>query len=326
MAKPLAWDASAGPVPTGSVRRPYSHRLALSLVRSLGGLSHRSRWTCARALSSLSLRHNPLLKEVLATNLSLCLPDLSPRSVDDLQRTNTQEMFCALLDRFRLWALPQAQLREQVSLINAQGLHRFVGRQPVVLLCPHFLGLEAAAQRLTLEISAVTLYRPSQSEAFEAMRCEARQRFGHQTLYPVGSNLLPMLRRFRAGAPLFLLPDLDSGANGAVFSPFFGVQAATSPLAAWCALRAGAVLLPVSVKRLHRGYHEVTIHDPLPPLAPDIAQGTHQVNAAIEQLIRATPEHYWWAQPRFATRPPGAKKLYSEAVLAHAREAFGSAA
>lgn len=305
---------------------PRSHKFALGLVRSLGRLSFRNQWWLARALASANLRRNEVFRELLSTNLSLCLADMPSAQRAELQRRNAHEMFFALLDRFRLWSLPADELAEQVSLVNSSVLHRFVGKQPVVLLCPHFLGLEAAAQRLSLEVSGMTLYRPSRSAAFESMRSAARQRFGEQHLYPTGGPLRPMIRRLRSGTPLFLLPDLDDGSDSAVFSPFFGVAASTAPLTAWCACRAGAVVLPISVLRGEAGRYTVTVHEPLPPSTGDLREDTHRVNAVVEAMVRERPDQYWWAQPRFATRPPGARPLYSPAVLRHAREAFGSAA
>lgn len=305
-------------------RQPLSHSLALALIRRLARLSFRNRWLLAKWLARRSLRHNDVLRELLTTNLTACLGELTPPQRADLQRRNADETFFALLDRFRLWSLPERELREQVTLVNGATLHRFVGRQPVVLLCPHFLGLEAAAQRLMLEVSGMTLYRPSRSAAFESMRSAARQRFGEQHLYRTGGELLPMVRRLRSGTPLFLLPDLDDGSDSAVFSPFFGVTASTAPLTAWCARRAGAVVLPISVVRCEAGRYAVTVHDPMAPPTGDLREDTNCVNAVVEAMVRQRPDQYWWAQPRFATRPPGARQLYSPAVLRYAREAFGS--
>ena len=300
--------------------------IAQSLIQALGQLSFQSRWSLACWLARRSLLHNEVLRELLTTNLSACLSELTATQRNQLKRRNAEETMFALLDRFRLWSLPEAQLREQVQLVNGEILHSFVRRQPVVLLCPHFLGLEAAAQRLSLEVSAMTLYRPCRSAAFESIRAAARQRFGVQHLFEVGGSLLPMIRRLRAGTPLFLLPDLDDGSESAVFSTFFGVSASTAPLTAWCAHRLGAVVLPISVVRESQGRYTVTVHEPMQPPSGDLLQDTHRVNAVVETLVREQPDQYWWAQPRFATRPVGAQPMYGPAVLQHAREAFGSAA
>jgi Kdo2-lipid IVA lauroyltransferase/acyltransferase len=309
----------------GLFKRPISHSASFALFRGVGALSFRSKWKLAELLCANSLRRDKNLTEVLSRNLSACFSDSTAEAVRDFAFVNTQETFFALLDRFRIWNLTEAELREAVTLANAQGLYQHMARGPVVLLCPHFLGIEAAFQRLTLETSFTTLYRPSGATAFEALRARARQRFGQQHLYRTDDSLLPMVRRVRAGTPLFLLPDLDCGAAGAVFAPFFGITASTSPLTAWCALRSKATVLPVSVRRGDKDTYEVTIHEPLSTLSADMTEATGQVNAAIEQLVRAHPEHYWWGQPRFATRPAGEPKFYSDDVLAYAKTAFGSA-
>jgi Kdo2-lipid IVA lauroyltransferase/acyltransferase len=302
-----------------------SYRFGMMLVRTLAGLSFRARWWLARVLRKLNARGNPIAMEMTTTHLRWAFAQEPAPKRAALQHDNAVEMYFALLDRFRVWSLSEPALREQISLTGLDTLHRFVGRQPVVLLCPHFLGMEAAGMRLSLEVSAMILYRPSGSNAMEAMRDRARARFREQHLHSTAESLVPLVRRLRAGTPLLITPDLDSGASSAVFAPWFGVPAATSPLAAWCAMRAGAVMLPVSVRRVHEGRYAVRIHEPLPPLTGDITHGTQQINAAMESLIRAMPDQYWWAQPRYATRPPGSEKMYSDAVLAYARDAFGSA-
>jgi Kdo2-lipid IVA lauroyltransferase/acyltransferase len=316
---PLAETAS------GFFNRPLSHSAALVILQGLGRLSFSTKWKLAELLCTNSLRRDKLLIEVLSKNLSACFSDLTAQALNDLAFINTQETFFALIDRFRIWSLPEAEVREQVTLSNAHLLHHHMACGPVVLLCPHFLGIEAAFQRLSLEASFTTLYRPSAAGAFETLRARARQRFGQQYLYSTDASLLPMIRRLRAGTPLFLLPDLDCGAAGAVFARFFGVDAATAPLTAWCARNANAVVLPVSVRRGHEGTYDVTLHEPVTSMCADITDATGQVNTVIEQLVRASPDQYWWGQPRFATRPAGSPNFYSDDVLAYARNAFGSA-
>ena len=309
----------------GIFKRPLSHSLSFAIFRGVAGLSFRKKWKLAELLCINSLRRDKILTEVLSKNLSSCFSDWTTEVVCDFGFVNTRETIFALLDRFRIWKLSETELKEAVTLDNAHHLHQQMARGPVVLLCPHFLGIEAAFLRLTLETSLTTLYRPSGANAFESFRACARKRFGQQHLYRTDESMLPMIRRMRAGTPLFLLPDLDCGAAGAVFAPFFNTAASTSPLTAWCALHAKATVLPVSVRRGHEGAYHVTIHEPMSTLGTDITGATGQVNAVIEQLVRASPEHYWWGQPRFATRPAGNVKFYSDDVLAYAKSAFGSA-
>ena len=309
-----------GRTETPSPAWPWASRARMAPVQWLSQRSFKTKWRVAGALASLHLRGDPIFHELMATNLSLCFPAWSVEQRVALARECATEAFFAQIDQFRIWALNEAELRDQVTLHNADLLHSLARHQPVVVVCPHFAGIEAAAQRLSLETSFVALYRAGRKPALEAHRNRCRVRFNAQYLINAGSALMPLMRRLKNGTPLFLLPDVDSFTEAAVFSPFFGVDAATARTTAWCAARLGAAVLPLSVRRSTAGQFVATLHEPISGLDADIVAGTHRVNAAIEALVRAAPGHYAWAQPRFATRPLGEPALYSQKVLQFARD------
>lgn len=299
---------------------PWQARLRLAPARWLAHRSFDTKWRLARALASLHLRGDAIFHELMATNLTLCFPSWTVEQRVALARESAVEAFFAQIDQFRIWGLNEPALRDQVQLLHADLLHRHARSQPVVVICPHFVGIEAAAQRLSLESSFVALYRAGRRSAFEAHRKCSRERFNAQYLVNAGRPLTPLIRRLKSGTPLFMLPDVDSSSESAVFSPFFGVDAATARTTAWCAAHLGAAVLPMSVRRSVAGHYVATLHEPVSGLTNDIVAGTHRVNEAIEALVRAAPGHYAWAQPRFATRPFGTPALYSDKVLQFARD------
>jgi Kdo2-lipid IVA lauroyltransferase/acyltransferase len=289
--------------------------LQLHIARWLARRSFSFRWRYARLTGSLNLQGDPVFRELVTTNIAACFPEESLEFKIDLVRQYAKEHCFCLLDRLRVWSLSEAEVRDQIELIGAEYWDENLARGPVVLLCPHFMGLEAAAQRLAVEKPGMTIYRPSKDPAFEALRWQARQRFNAQHLVPLGAPLLPVIRRLIAGTTLFLLPDLDAGASG-TFVPFFGVPASTSRTAAWCALRTGAKILPMSVTHVGQGRYSARINPPMPPLPSDLTLATEQISAVMEALIRGCPSQYWWAQGRFMTRPPGTTALYSPQLQA----------
>jgi Kdo2-lipid IVA lauroyltransferase/acyltransferase len=290
---------------------------------SIRWLAHRSfdaKWRLANGLGALQIAADTALRELTLSNLWLCFPELTVDQRVTLAREYMREAVFAQIDQFRLWTLSAAELREQVTLLNAGTLHEHLRARPVVVVCPHFLGMEAASQRLSLEASFVSIYRARANNLFEARRAQARSRFNAQQLFKVGAPLTQLVRRMKSGAPLFLLPDVDSPMAASVFSPYFGVSASTSCLAAWCGSKLGAVVLPMSVERSDREHYVATIHDALPEFSSDLKEGTHLVNQAIEKLVRAAPTQYCWAQPRFTTRPDGDPDLYSARVMKFLRD------
>jgi Kdo2-lipid IVA lauroyltransferase/acyltransferase len=271
------------------------------------------RWQLARALGRLYLHGDARMNELLQVNLRIAYPRLDHSAMLRLVQDNAHETFFAFIDRFRCWQLSEADVRATVQFDGAAHLHAAMRSGPTVLLAPHFVHFEAGVQRLALEGSMMTLFQPSRHAAFEALRSVARSRFNAQHLVPVGTPLAALVRKLRAGTPLFLLPDVDAGASG-TFTPFLGEVASTPRTAAWCAERIGARLLPFTVRRTDADRYVATVHAPLSGLTGDIDGDTARINAVLERLIRHEPQQYWWSQARFLTRPAGAAAVYSPRI------------
>jgi Kdo2-lipid IVA lauroyltransferase/acyltransferase len=299
----------ACPPPVGR----WTRARAAALARAPFGV----RWALAQAMATLRLRGDALFRGLLFTHIALALRDRPLAEQVHTVRRAAVEFHFGMIDRYRCWTLDATSLREVVQIEGEQHLAPLWGARPVVLLCPHFVGLEAAAQRLALDGPGMTLYQPGADPNLEAFRNEARQRFNSQLLLPLGAPLHRLARELRRGRLLFLLPDLDAGgADGVVFAPWFGWPASTVRTPAWCARRLGAALLPTAVRHVGRGRYVVRIEPPLPPLPDDDVLAAAQINAAMERLILEAPDHYWWTHPRFLTQPPGQPVPYGAALHA----------
>ena len=254
--------------------------------------------------------------ELLLTNLEFCLPEWSHEQRAALFTGNATETIFAFFDQFRCWSLSERELRAEVSIENLSILESACRSGPVVLVCPHFFGAEFAGHRVGLETRGAVVYTAVPHPTFNALRLRARERFGTCRSILLGKSMLPLVREMRQHRPVLLMPDLDLGASGSIFTPFFGQLAATTTGPAWCAARFGATIIPVSVKRIEGGRYITTLHPPVEGMDADIQAGTARINAVIERLVRDNPLQYWWSQPRFARRPEGMPPVYSPNVLA----------
>src|SRR5690606_26800031 len=99
--------------------------------------------------------------------------------------------------------------------------------QPLILLVPHFLGLDVGGSTLAMHIDAVSIYSQQKDGAVDALLKHGRQRFGDQQLLARHEGIRATVKALREGRPFYYLPDMDYGARDAVFVPFFGVPAAT---------------------------------------------------------------------------------------------------
>ena len=253
-------------------------------------------------------------RRVVLINLALCFPRMSEADRRRLARAHFAAFTRSVLDRGIAWWSSRERLTRVVRVEGWEHLRACTGR-PVVLLAPHFVGLDIGAQRLAAEHSAVSMYSRQKNPLFDAFLREKRNRFGSVTMVSRQQGLRPVLRAMRKGLPLYYLPDMDLGARDSVFVPFFGVPAATLPTLARIVRLTGAVVVPCITEQLPRGAgYLVRLYPPwtgVPASSePDDAGDALAMNAFIESAVAGMPAQYHWLHKRFKTRPPGEPPPY----------------
>ncbi len=250
-------------------------------------------------------------RNVCLVNLARCLPELGVPEREALARRQFQAFARAFLERAILWWGSPARIRR---LVRIEGMEHFeaVRGGPLILLAPHFVGLDMGAARLMQEFDIVSIYARQKNEVFDAVLYAGRMRFGRVTLLSRQHGVRPALRAMQAGRPFYYLPDMDYGQRDTIFVPFFGNEAATITGVSRLARVAGARVLPCITRMLPRGEgYEVRF---LPAWedypGASIEADTRRMNAFIEEQVRQMPEQYLWVHKRFKTRPPGEPPWY----------------
>ena len=250
-------------------------------------------------------------RRVCLINLARCLPELEAGARDALARRHFQAFARAFLERAILWWGSPARIRK---LVRIEGMEHFeaVRSGPLILLAPHFVGLDMGAARLMQEFDIVSIYSRQKNEIFDAVLYAGRMRFGRVTLLSRQDGVRPALRAMQAGRPFYYLPDMDYGQRDTIFVPFFGVDAATITGVSRLARLAGARVLPCITRMLPRGEGYVVRFLPAWENYPgaSIEADTRRMNDFIEDLVRQMPEQYLWVHKRFKTRPPGEASWY----------------
>lgn len=260
---------------------------------------------------------------VLLKNLELCFPD---RSRLWRWRTGFAHMVLyvrTFLDRAWLWQLPPETIARRIQITGVEHLERARAPgadapsavTPVILLAPHFLGLDAGWSRLCLDVDMVTMYANQKNPVLNTLLREGRSRLGNPVLLSRQEGVRGIVRQLKAGRPLYYLPDMDFGERDAVFVPFFGVPAATVTAVARLARMTGArvVFCPTRWKRtgVLGGTYTLAFQPALEAFPPaDDETATARINAEIERLIAGHEPEYLWTHKRFKTRPPGDPGFY----------------
>jgi KDO2-lipid IV(A) lauroyltransferase len=277
------------------------HWLPLSWQAALGN-----------ALGSLLFRFAGRRRRVGEINLQLCFPDWSVARRRDVLHAHFRCAARAALEHGMLW---WSDIQRVKHLVRLEGLEHFLPHQhtPVILLAPHFIGLDMGGIRFTTVYAPlVSMYSRLKNPQFDRLMLHARTRFGGSKLFSRHDGVRPLVREIKQGLPLYYLPDQDFGAKDALFVPFFGVPAATVNALPRIAKVTGAKIIPLVTRQLPGGQGYVAQFYPAWDNYPsdDVAADIRRMNAFIEDRVREMPEQYFWLHKRFKTRPPGEAKLY----------------
>jgi KDO2-lipid IV(A) lauroyltransferase len=264
-------------------------------------------WLAARLMRSRA--------HIVRTNLALCFPERSKQEREAWLHRHFYLLAQSVVDRGLCWFGPTPAILEATPITGLEHLDKLLQeKRKIILLAPHFIGLDAAATRLTLFLKeSATMYTRQSDADVDTMVREGRGRFNTVHLVSRHDGVRGLMRHLRNGIPVYYLPDMDFGPAGAAFLPFFNVPAATLLTTAQIAKTWDAAVVPI-ISRLNAetGRYHV---DVLPPLdafpgeqSPEDA--TARLNRLIESWVRTDPPQYYWVHRRFKTRPEGQARFY----------------
>lgn len=290
-------------------------KLLTSIFSYFGRCSDATRLRWGRALGWLSSRLLRSRAHIVRTNLALCFPGLAEPQRQAMLDRHFRLLAQSMIDRGLIWFGSPERILETVQITGLEHLDALLkAKRRIILLAPHFIGLDAAATRLTLFLKeSATLYTPQSNADVDTIVREGRGRFNTVHLISRRDGVRGLIRQLRAGIPVYYLPDMDFGLDGAAFVPFFGIQAATLLTTAQIARNWDAAVVPI-VSRLNAetGQYQVDVLPPLTDFPGDqtLEQATTRLNQLIESWVRPDPAQYYWVHRRFKTRPEGEPRPY----------------
>lgn len=285
--------------------------------RSIALINATADWPYARR-ARLAARLGDLLwwlivprRRIALANLRACFPDWTDAQRTAVARQTFRNIARSVLDHSVLWCGSRAQVQ---ALVRVEGREHFEALRgtPVILLAPHFVGLDAGGVLMNTMVRGVSIYARQSNQVWDEWLLKARQRFNTPVLIPRrgAQELRAVMRAVKEGLPLYYLPDMDLGAANSVFVPFFGVDAATIPMVSKLARATGAKVVMSVTEMTDDGYvlHMEPPWTDFPGVS--VEDDTARMNREIERWVLRLPDQYLWTHKRFKTRPPGAASLY----------------
>ncbi|MGI9024087.1 MAG: lipid A biosynthesis acyltransferase [Burkholderiaceae bacterium] len=298
----------------------------LRVLRSFGSLPLPVTRALGAALGALLYLVAADRRRVARINLRACFPQMPEHERRALSRAHFRAFAQSVLDRGLIWWGSRKRIEQHVRWIDLHHFEEAAAQGPVIVLAPHFVGLDAGGIRFSMLMRAISMYSHQKNKVLDDAILAARSRFNKPILLSRQDGMRVAIRAMRRGLSFYYLPDMDFGARDAAFVPFFGVSAATITAPARLARITQARVVPC-VTRMTPGGYEARFYPAwtdfpdrgdegptaLGPatLAPTtLAHAARRMNAFIEERVREMPEQYLWTHKRFKTRPPGEAKFY----------------
>lgn len=289
-------------------------RLSIALINATVHWSQRARTRLGNVLGSVLWWIVWPRRRVTLINLRLCFPSMNEAQRVHIGRQSFRNVARSALDHSVLWCGDRDRVERYIRVEGIEHLRAATGR-PLVMIAPHFVGLDAGGIRFNTLMRGISIYSRQSSLVWDEWLLKGRQRFNDPVLIArQGADMRAVIRSVKDGLPLYYLPDMDLGAANSIFVPFFGVPSATIPMVPRIARIVGAQVMMAVTEMTEEGY-VLHFEAPWSDFPGDsIEDDTARMNREIERWVRRMPEQYWWTHRRFKTRPAGEPSLYERAA------------
>ena len=316
-----AGESRAAPVASPSRRRRRSglrdrteHLLFLLFERGLRTLAPGSASRVGARLARLYLAASSSRRRILLANLQAAFPDRPRSELEALGRASVGNFGAAFVEFLESTRLSKSDVEDRIEVVGRENLEAARARgKGVFLLSAHLGSWEFGAVRAgMLGEPIASVVRPLDNARLEGELAWRRMRFGNDVIRKKEAAR-EILKRLRANGTVAILIDQNVLPEEAVFVPFFGRLAATSPSLALLQLKTDAAVVPSFVFPLGSGRYRLEFEHPI--LASDFSSaagreervlaGTARYMEVTERAVRRDPSAWLWLHNRWRTRPPG---------------------
>jgi len=268
--------------------------------------------TLARGLAWLFCDLVRIRARVVDDNLAHAFPELSAAQRRQLARQMWEHLFLLVLEVAHApRKIHETNWRDYASLRGHAPLVRLLlSERPTLIVMAHFGNFEVSGYVLAiLGFPTYTVARPLDNPYLDRFLNRFRGSTGQQII-PKNGGYDRILEVLAAGGTMAFLADQYAGPKGC-WVEFFGRPASAHKAIALLALDNNAPLAVCSARRTGQPLHlEMRAEAIADPHQPDTELGsvrelTQWYTGRLEEIIRRTPQQYWWLHRRWKdTRQP----------------------
>lgn len=246
-------------------------------------------------------------RHVCEVNLRLCFPELSEAEHRKLVKKTFQSNGIGFIEIAIAWSANPKRYQSRVTFHGLENIEEaFQQGRGILLLGCHLTCFEIAGFLFSQVGEINATYRANdKNPLFDAFMYNGRRRL-YKGIYE-RKDIRGAMRCLKQNRMLWYAPDQDYGAQHSVFSPFFGIPAATITAGSrFAAFNDSPVLCFTHYRREDNSGYEIYFSKPSEQYpSGDDERDAAIINRWIEEAIRKQPDQYLWLHKRFKTSPPG---------------------
>ncbi|KXW56148.1 hypothetical protein LHV13_01155 [Ferrovum sp. PN-J185] len=250
---------------------------------------------------------------VTLTNLALCFPQWSESERQSIAKKHFQAFATHILSQGMAWFSPLHTMKQIVRYEHFDYLEEALKEGPVIILAPHFFGMDTGGICLAADVNILSLYARHKNPDIDKQIQRHRLRWARGKMFSRQDGIRPIVKDLKTGWAFYYHPDLDFGAKESIFVDFFTQQAATVPALSRLSKLTHAKVVPsYAYQDYAKGTLTIRFYkawDNYP--SNDVYADTRRMNAFIEERVLEKPELYLWSHKRFKTRPEGMLSPYN---------------
>ncbi len=228
-------------------------------------------------------------------------PERDERELHRLAKESYRQIGMTFIEMLLVPRL-KARMLEIVDVSGLEDLsYRPGDKRGIIFVSAHFGSWELNGASLALSGIPMTTVAKRQSNPYvDGYITRQRTDLGLNIVQP-GASVKQLVQALKNGEGIGLISDQDAGARG-VFVDFFGEKASTPVGAAQLALKYGAPLVVSMTRRLEAGRYQSIFREVALEEGDSAESVTQRFTAVMEDIIRETPEQYFWMHRRWKTK------------------------
>ena len=264
----------------------------------------------AKLLGRLAYRLDKVRANIAMDNLRMALGnELTEAEITGITEKVFTNLAMTFIEFMRQPWLKESDLDGYVKCVGMENLERALSRKKGAIICTaHFGNWELLGAFLGLKGFPMDIVvRDPDHPLFDKFVRWVRMRSGNRMIAKK-SAMRPLLKNLSGNGIAGILLDQNVTRSEGVFVDFFGKAACTNKGPALLAASSGAAVLPTFILRTGDRTHTVFIGAEMELVNSgdkpnDVIENTALFTKAIEEMVRAHPEQWFWVHRRWKTRP-----------------------